>query len=225
MRHPSVRSRASLAVLTVAALSAFGAAYAQDKAKPPPPAWHQGKPPSMDASQARPARGQDDRDGARRSSGQQDQPAAGVLGPDLGDGSPRRTRDGAGRPGQDLRRHADHRPGVRDHRQRRPAVGPGRRRQARSAVRGRVRQRIAVRDGDQPGAALRRHREEPERPAGRPDRQVPTAARAASQLEVHPVRSRQEALCAVRRAVQHLRAAGRNTRRSGATTPTAPAWR
>ena len=57
MRHPPVRSRASLAVLTVAALSAFGAAYAQDKAKPPPPAWHQGKPPSMDASQLAPHAG------------------------------------------------------------------------------------------------------------------------------------------------------------------------
>jgi glucose/arabinose dehydrogenase len=57
MRHPSVRSRASLAILTAAALGAFGAAYAQDKAKPPPPAWHQGKPPSMDSSKLAPHAG------------------------------------------------------------------------------------------------------------------------------------------------------------------------
>ena len=57
MRHPSVRSRAPLAILTAAALSAAGAAYAQDKAKPPPPAWHQGKPPSMDASKLAPHAG------------------------------------------------------------------------------------------------------------------------------------------------------------------------
>ena len=57
MRHPSVRSRTSLAILTAAALGAFGAAYAQDKAKPPPPAWHQGKPPAMDASTLAPHAG------------------------------------------------------------------------------------------------------------------------------------------------------------------------
>ena len=56
MRHPSVRSRASLAILTAAAFGACGAAYAQDKPKPPP-AWHQGKPPSMDASQLAPHAG------------------------------------------------------------------------------------------------------------------------------------------------------------------------
>ncbi len=56
MRHPSVRTRASLAILTAAALSAFGAAYAQDKPKPPP-IWHQGKPPAMSDSKLAPHAG------------------------------------------------------------------------------------------------------------------------------------------------------------------------
>jgi glucose/arabinose dehydrogenase len=57
MRHPSVRPCASLAILTAVALGAFGSASAQDKPKPPPPVWHQGKPPSMDASKLAPHAG------------------------------------------------------------------------------------------------------------------------------------------------------------------------
>jgi glucose/arabinose dehydrogenase len=49
MQH--VSARASLAILTAAAL---GAAQAQDKPKPPPPAWHQGKPPAMSDSKLAP---------------------------------------------------------------------------------------------------------------------------------------------------------------------------
>ena len=135
MRHPSVRSRASLAILTAAALGAVGVAQAQDKAKPPPPAWHQGKPPSMDASKLAPLPGKMTETSRSEIPVEQDQPAAGVLGPDLGERPAGRARDGPRRPRQDLRRHADHRPGVRGHRQRRPAVGPRRRRQAHPAGR------------------------------------------------------------------------------------------
>ena len=60
MRTASVhvrRSRAVLSVLAAVALAALASAHAQDKAKPPPPAWHQGKPPSMDSSKLAPLPG------------------------------------------------------------------------------------------------------------------------------------------------------------------------
>ena len=41
----------------LAALIAFGGAHAQDKPKPPPPAWHQGKPPAMADSKLAPHAG------------------------------------------------------------------------------------------------------------------------------------------------------------------------
>ncbi len=64
---------------------------------------------------------------------------------------------------QDLRRHARHRPRVRGHRRRRAAHEPRGGGQADAAGRrGGGAQRRAVRDGDRQGAALRRHRGEPD---------------------------------------------------------------
>ena len=120
MRHPPVRSRASLAVLTVAALSAFGAAYAQDKAKPPPPAWHQGKPPSMDASQLAPHAGK------MTETARGEVPVSKInLPPGFSvqiwaTGLPGGRAMVRGDQGKIYVGTRDHRPGVRDHRQRRP---------------------------------------------------------------------------------------------------------
>ena len=54
MRHTSVPTRTSLAILTALAL---GSAYAQDKKPAPPPAWHQGKPAAMSDSKLAPLPG------------------------------------------------------------------------------------------------------------------------------------------------------------------------
>ena len=54
MRHTSVPTRTSLAILTALAL---GSAYAQDKKPAPPPVWHQGKPPAMSDSKLAPHAG------------------------------------------------------------------------------------------------------------------------------------------------------------------------
>src|SRR4030095_12814622 len=59
MRHafvPSRSSRSSVAALAAAAFAVFGFAHAQDKPAPPP-AWHQGKPPTMDSSKLAPHAG------------------------------------------------------------------------------------------------------------------------------------------------------------------------
>ena len=136
----------------------------------------------------------------------------------------RHPRDVAHRERQDLCRHARHRPRLRDHRQRRPAHQPRAGGQAEPAG-GDVPQRRALRGGDRQGAALRRHRPQPERPAGGPDGALRPAAGAAPQLEVHRLRSRWQAVRALRRALQHLPARRKATRRSAATTPTAAAWK
>ena len=123
-----------------------------------------------------------------------------------------------------LCRHARDRPRLRSDRCGRQAHGAHGRRQAHAARRRRLQGRRAVRVRDRQGAEVRRHRRQPERAGRRTSRrkfELPPAA--ASQLEVRRLRSRRQALRAVRRAVQHLRADARSTRRSGATTPTARA--
>ena len=152
---------------------------------------------------------QDDGHRRRRHSDRQLQAAARLQGRGVGHRRGRRPRDGARRQRQDLHGHTRHRPRLRDHRQRQHAQQPRGGRQADATCRRGDARRLAVRVRDRQGAALRRHRVQPRCAAGGHDRGVPVAPGAAPQLEVHRLRSRRQAVRAVRRAVQHLRADGR----------------
>ena len=152
---------------------------------------------------------QDDGHRGRRHPAGQPEAAAGLQSRGVGHRCGRRALDGAQRQRQDLHGHARDRPRLRDQRQRNHAHQPRGGRQADAALGRGAAQRVAVRGGDRQGAALRRHRGQPRRATGGHDRGVPAAQGAAPQLEVHRVRARRQALRAVRRAVQHLRAAAR----------------
>ena len=88
-----------------------------------------------------------------------------------------------------------------------------------------LRNGVALRGGDRQGAALRRHRGQPRRAAGRHDRGVQAAARSSTTTG-STSRSGPTASSTCRSARRATSASRRpNTRRSAATTPTARAWR
>ncbi len=195
-------------LLAAALLAATRHAQAQ-----PPPAWHQGKPPAMADSKLAPLAGRKTETPASEIPIDKLKLPKGFKAEIWATGLPGGRAMALGDDGQEVyvgTRGIGRVYEVTDEGDKRTRARGGR--QADAALRRRHAERLALRVRDRQGAALRRHREQPGRAAGGHDRRVRPADGAAPQLEVHRLRPGREALRAVRRAVQHLRAADQGVR-------------